>query len=184
MEGGIMKIDKEIISKTLRDYFFITGTFDIDSKYFKKRIEEGVQNSSLNYQTHVRGQLTEWQFFNRDEQFKGLLLQLIDYLESLNVELEGFHLEDAWGLIEKFGDYTRKHNHGSSYLSGVIYLNDHYQKLYFPTLKQEIIPKKGKFVLFSSFLTHYTKRNHEHKDKYAISFNLNITNVGSNKLSG
>ena len=32
-----MIIDKEIVSKIPRDYAFITGIFDIDAKYFKKR---------------------------------------------------------------------------------------------------------------------------------------------------
>ena len=177
-----MIIDKEIVSQILRDYIFITGIFDIDSKYFKKRIEEGVQNSSINYKTNVVGKHTEWKLFNKDEQFMALLLQMVDHLESLNIKLDGFYLEDAWGLIEKFGDYTKKHNHGSSYISGVLYLNDHPQKLYFPTIQQEIIPKKGRFVLFSSFLIHYTKRNLKHKDKYAISFNFNSTNVGGATL--
>ena len=54
-----MRIDKEIVSQILRDYIFITGVFDIDSKYFKKRIEEGVQNSSINYKTNVVGKHTE-----------------------------------------------------------------------------------------------------------------------------
>jgi hypothetical protein len=177
-----MIIDKEIVSKILRDYVFVTGIFDVDSKYFKKRIEEGVQSSSINYKTNVVGKHTEWKFFNKDEQFMALLLQMVDHLEGLNIELDGFYLEDAWGLIEKFGDYTKQHNHGSSYLSGVLYLNDHPQKLYFPTIQQEIIPRKGRFVLFSSFLIHYTKRNLKHKDKYAISFNFNYTNVGGAKL--
>ena len=34
-----MIIDKEIISKVPRDYIFISGIFDIDSKYFKKRVK-------------------------------------------------------------------------------------------------------------------------------------------------
>ncbi len=37
-----MIINKEIASKILRDYIFITGTVDIDSRYFKKKIDEGV----------------------------------------------------------------------------------------------------------------------------------------------
>ena len=61
-----MKINKEIISKLPRDYVFITGTFDLDAPYFKKRIEEGVKVSSLNYKTNVHGQRTEWKFFNID----------------------------------------------------------------------------------------------------------------------
>ena len=38
-----MKINKEIVSKIPRDYVFITGTFDIDAPYFKKRIEEVIR---------------------------------------------------------------------------------------------------------------------------------------------
>jgi hypothetical protein len=172
-------IEKEIVSRILRDYIFITGIVDIDSRYFKKRIEEGVQKSNLNYKTNVIGKHTEWKFFSYDEQFTALLLPMIDHLEDLDVALERFYLEEAWGLIEKFGDYTQKHHHGSAYLSGVLYLHDHSQKLYFPTIKQEITPKKGRFVIFSSFLIHYTKRNLKHKKKYALSFNFESANIGA-----
>jgi|TARA_R110000824_G_scaffold92577_1_gene224464 hypothetical protein len=179
-----MIIEKVIVSKILRDYFFITGIFDIDARYFKKRIEEGVQNSNINYKTNVVGKHTEWTFFNKDEQFKILLLQMIDHLEGLSTPTASFHLSESWGIIEKFGDYTKPHDHGSSYLSGVLYINDHPQKLYFPTINQEIIPKKGRFVIFSSFLTHHTLRNLKQKEKYAISFNFSSTNVGDLKLNG
>ena len=175
-----MIIDKEIISKIFRDYIFLTGTFDIDSKYFKKRIDEGIQNSKLNYKTNVYGKHTDWTFFNNDTQFLVLLLEIIDHLESLNIVLKKFTLAEAWGLIENFGDYTKKHDHEPYYLSGVLYLNDHPQKLYFPEIKQEIIPKKGRFVIFSSFLLHQTKRNLKHKSKYALSFNLRSILVSEN----
>ena len=128
-----MIVDKEIVSKIPRDYIFITGGFDIDPKYLKQRIEEGVKESKLNYKTNVVGKHTEWKFFNKD-----------------------------------------KH----SYLSGVLYLHDHSQKLYFPDIKQEITPTTGRFVLFSSFLNHYTKRNLEDKEKYAISFNFKSVSIG------
>jgi hypothetical protein len=171
-----MIIDKEIISKVPRDYIFVAGIFNIDSKYFKKRVDEGVQHSNINYKTNVHGKHTAWHFFNKDKEFLTLLLKIIDGLESLNIELEKFTLAESWGLIEAFGGYTQRHNHGPYYLSGVIYLNDHHQKVYFPEIKQEITPKKGRFVVFSSFLMHQTKRNLKHQDKYAISFNLRSVN--------
>ena len=167
-----MIVDKEIVSQIYRPYVFVTGIFDIDSKYFKKRVEEGVQNSNINYKTNVHGKHTEWKFFNKDKEFGILLLQMIDYLDGLNIQLQKFSLEDSWGLIEGFGDHTIKHHHGYSYLSGVLYLNNHHQKLYFPEIKQEITPKQGRFVIFSSFLEHYTKRNIRNTEKYAISFNF------------
>jgi hypothetical protein len=167
-----MRIDKEIISKLYREYFFISGILDVDDKYFKKRIDEGVQNSNLNYKTNVMGQQTSWKFFNSDKNFGILLCQMIDYLEGLNCKLDPFCLTDSWGLIERFGEFTNKHNHGPCVISGILYLNDHYQKLHFPQINQEITPKKGRFVLFSSFLDHYTKRNIQNTAKYAISFNF------------
>jgi len=173
-----MIVDKEIVSKIPRDYIFITGGFDLDPKYLKQRIEEGVKESNINYKTNVVGKHTEWKFFNNDKHFITLLLQLIDHIENLNIELERFTLTDSWGLIEKFGDYTKQHHHLPSYLSGALYLHDHSQKLYFPEIKQEITPTTGRFVLFSSFLNHYTKRNLEDKDKYAISFNFKSASIG------
>ena len=167
-----MKINKEIISKLPRDYVFITGTFDLDAPYFKKRIEEGVKVSSLNYKTNVHGQRTEWKFFNKDEKLGLFFLHVIDYIDNLNLLLKPFYLHDCWGLIERFGDYTKKHNHGCSLFSGVLYLNNHSQKLYFPEIKEELTTTTRVFVLFNSFLTHYTQRNITHKEKYAISFNF------------
>ena len=167
-----MKIDKEIVSKISREYIFLSGIFDIDAKYFKKRIDEGVQNSGLSYPTNVHGKQTGWQFFQKDEKFLALLLPLIDYLEGLDLKLAQFYLKSAWGLIETFGDYTNRHMHSPASLSGVLYLNDHHQKLYFPEINRDISPEEGRFVLFSSFLTHYTKRNSRPIKKYAISFNF------------
>ena len=167
-----MKINKEIVSTIPRDYVFITGTFAIDAPYFKKRIEEGVKVSSLNYKTNVHGQQTDWKFFNKDEKLALFLLQVIDYIDNLNLPLQAFYLHDCWGLIERFGDYTKKHKHGGSIFSGVLYLNNHSQKLYFPEIKEEVTPTPGGFVIFTSFLTHYTQRNITHKEKYAISFNF------------
>ena len=81
-----MIVDKEIVSKIPRDYIFITGGFDLDPKYLKQRIEEGVKESNLNYKTNVVGKHTEWKFFNNDKHFITLLLQLIDHIENLNIE--------------------------------------------------------------------------------------------------
>ena len=44
-----MIINKEIASKILRDYIFITGTFDIDSKYFEEEFQKIYQCALCNY---------------------------------------------------------------------------------------------------------------------------------------
>ena len=90
---------------------------------------------------------------------------------------EAYFLKEAWGIKESFGGYTKEHCHLPSYLSGSIYLNDHDQKIYFPDIKKEIKPRKGTFVLFSSFLKHYTNRNNTNKSKYALAFNFDYTTI-------
>ena len=172
-----MIIDKEIVSKIARDYIFVSGISDLDTKYFKKRIDEGIQSSTLNYKTNVYGKHTEWTFFNNDNQFLVLLFQMIDHLEGLSVKLNKFVLKNSWGIIEGMGEHTKRHHHEPYYLSGVLYLNNHSQKLYFPDLQQEVTPQMGRFVVFSSFLEHYTKRNLQHEEKYAISFNFESAQI-------
>ena len=167
-----MKIEKEIVAKIPRDYLFVSGILDVDAKYFKRRIEEGVKASRINYQTNVYGKHTEWEFFNKDKEFNVLLFQMIDHLETLTIDLQRFYLKNAWGIIEGIGEYTQRHHHEPNYISGVIYFNNHPQKLYFPDIKQEITPQTGRFAIFSSFLNHHTKRNIVDKDKYGISFNF------------
>ena len=167
-----MEIQKEIKSKIERDYFFIEGMLDLDAKYFINKIEEGIKDSPLSYKTNVKGQHTSWTFFLNDEKFQIILLKLIDCIEELKLVSHKFRIKDAWGLKEGFGEHTQKHDHLPALISGIIYLNNHSQKLYLPDIKTEIIPQCGKFILFSSFLNHYTKRNIINENKYAISFNF------------
>ena len=172
-----MIVEKEILSKIPQDYVFLMNQFKIDASYFKKRIDEGVKTSSISYKTNVYGKHTDWRFFNDDPKFIEIIMQVIDHVESLPFPLKRFMLEDAWGIIENFGEYTKRHSHEPSYFSGVLYLNDHSQKLYFPDLDHTVTPKAGRLLFFSSFLNHYTKRNTEHKPKYAIAFNFRYSTI-------
>ena len=87
---------------------------------------------------------------------------------------------EAWGLKEGYGQRTTKHDHLPNYLSGVLYLNNHKQKLLFDEIKQEVKPEEGKFVLFSSFLKHKAERNLSREIKYAIAFNFAFDDVYNN----
>ena len=87
-----MKIEKEMVSKLPREYLFVSGILDLNVKYFKKRIEEGVKASNINYKTNVYGRHTAWDFFNKDKEFGLLLCQMIDHLESLSMDLQRFYL--------------------------------------------------------------------------------------------
>ena len=169
-----MRIEKEIKSKLERDYFFVVGSLDdVDTGYFINKIEEGIKlPNNLNYKTNVIGKSTPSFHFSKDKLFIQLVNQIIDYLEFKKIPNVPYLLKEAWGIKEGFADYTQLHNHTPNYLSGVLYLDDHPQKLYFPQIDQEVTPKKGKFVVCSSFLDHYTKRNMSDTDRYCIAFNF------------
>ena len=167
-----MKIKKVIKSKIDKKYFFAEGSLDINANYFIKEIEKGInENNNANYKTHVRGKMTFQHYFVRDNEFIKLVLPILDFIDESFPNAPPYYLREAWGYKEGFGDYTREHHHGVSWLSGVIYLNKHHQKLMFPQINKEIVPEKGSFALFSPFLLHKTKRNITKKSKYGISFN-------------
>tara|TARA_B110001454_G_C12593090_1_gene381063 strand:- start:59 stop:622 length:564 start_codon:yes stop_codon:yes gene_type:complete len=176
-----MKIQKELLSKIERDYLFVEATLDMDTKYLIDKIEQGInRQDNLNYKTNVKGKQTTWDFFLNDKEFSLIMFHILNYLdESPGVKLKGY-LSHAWGVKQDLGDFTMEHTHQSHSMSGIIYLNDHEQKLLFPEINQEIIPRRGKIVLFSPFLKHYTKRNLSNKSKYAISFNFSFVPVSLN----
>jgi hypothetical protein len=174
-----MRIEKEIKSKLESDYFFIVGSLDdVDTGYFINKIEEAIKlPNNLNYKTNVMGKATPWFYFSKDKLFIQLVNQIIDYLEFKKIPTVPYCLNEVWGIKEGFADYTQLHNHLSNYLSGVIYLNDHPQKLYFPQINEEIIPATGKFAIFSSFLDHYTRRNEGDNNKYGLAFNFKYKGI-------
>ena len=177
-----MKIEKAIKSKVKRDYFFTQGHLDIDCKYFIKEIDKGVsQNNNANYKAHVRGKMTEPSYFLQDIEFIKIVQPLLDYIDdSFKNDAPPYSLNSAWGYKEGFGEYTREHDHGSCWLSGVIYLNKHPQKLIFSEIKQEVSPEAGRFVLFSPYLLHKTKRNITEKIKYGMAFNWSSLQIFDN----
>ena len=159
-------------------YVFVESYLDnLDYNYFKKKIDDGIVDpNNESFKTNVIGSMTPWKYFNNDKKFLETLFPIMDYMD-FNLNPLDYHLENSWGLREGWGDYTVYHKHGTVYFSAVIYLNDHNSNLYFPELKKKVPIKKGKLVLFSSFLTHGTKRNIIKDLKYAIGFNFKYKNL-------
>ena len=63
-----MKVEKLIKANMLREYYFIKGNLSIDTKYFIKKIEEGINlNTNRNYTTNVVGNMTAFNFFLNDK---------------------------------------------------------------------------------------------------------------------
>ena len=176
-----MRINKVTEAKVQRDYFFVEGNLDINCKYFIKEIEKGLsRDDNANYMTNIRGNMTSPIYFMKDKEFIKILQPLLDCIDENIKNAPSYVLESAWGYREGFGEYTREHDHGSCWLSGVIYLNKHPQRLIFPEINKEIIPEEGTFILFSPFLLHKTKRNITEKIKYGMAFNWSSLQIFDN----
>lgn len=173
-----MKIQKEILSKIEREYLFIEATLNINAKYLIDKIEQGInREDNLNYKTNVKGKQTIWDFFLNDKEFSRIMFYVLNYIDGIpGTKLKGY-LSEAWGLKQDLGDFTIEHTHQPNSMSGIIYLNDHEQKIFFPEINQEVTPTSGKVLLFSPFLKHSTKRNLSNISKYAISFNFSFASI-------
>jgi len=168
-----MIISKEINKNIAREYLFIKGTLDIDSEYFIEEIKKVCHSNSdlnLNFETNVKGLMTKWDYFAKNNNFKKAIEPIIKFLDK-NYTFPEFYIKDAWGIEIRPHEKTVFHNHHESIWSGIIYLNQCDQPLEFPEIGQEIKPEKGSFGIFSSFLNHGCKRNNDNISKFGISFN-------------
>ena len=132
--------------------------------------------------------MTWWNYFLNDRVFiKDIILPILDIIDDENFNELGdlpYGLNEAWGFKEGFSEYTRKHHHLPSFLSGAVMLNNHNQDLYFPDIGQKLESKPGNFALFSSFLNHRNYRNMTDKTRYGISFNFVYETSILNKKKG
>ena len=115
--------------------------------------------------------MTSYTYFNQDKEFGKIISQFIGYIDK-NISLRRYHLIESWGIKVNPNGETVEHDHAGSLWSGVLYLHDHEQTLYFPEIDQKVKPEKGSFALFSGFLRHKAITNHTDKIKYGISFNF------------
>ena len=167
-----MIITKHIEGKVDRNYLYCEGIFeDINCNYFIKKIKTVTKTTyNENYKSHVKGKMTPWRFFTQDLKFIKLYREIVFYVDH-NFIFPKYDLIDAWGYSIEKGEGTHFHHHNPHAWSGAIYLNDHDQALEFPDIKKSFKPKKGGFVVFSSFLNHGCEASQSEKTKYGLSFN-------------
>jgi hypothetical protein len=168
----MIKEENKVIEREIsRKAFLFEISIDIDEKPFITDINNFIKEKNLNYSTNVKGGMTDWYAFMEHEKFLNILGTCCSYLGKY-ANLNKASLKEAWGIKIEPGDYTDKHNHAASVLSGILYLNDVDQNLIFPDLSITVKPRKGTFLLFSPWLDHMTDVNKTNTTKYAIPFNF------------
>jgi hypothetical protein len=168
-----MKIEQLIKSKIERNYFFITGKVQMNTKYFIDEIEKGIRDeNNKSFQTNLVSEMTDWKYFLSNKKFIDVALKFNDLVEQEDLtEGKRWTLQEAWGFKQSTGNYTQSHDHFPAMVSGAIMLNKHQQSLLFPEIKKELKCEPGNFVLFSSYLKHGSKRNLLDSCRYGLSFN-------------
>jgi len=151
---------------------------DTNTDYFINKIEKNL-NNKLTCVTNVKGEMTDWNFFNKDKNFHDVLKK---GLHNSKIKYPELSLQDSWGIKLLKNQQTKFHTHELCTMSGILYLNDCKTPLEFPELDIEIYPKKNSVLFFDGFLEHGTKKTLD-EVKYAISFNFtrNISWTGKDK---
>ena len=165
---------KQINRNIQTPIFFIEIKLDIleYKDILISEIEKGIlENSNMNFKTHIKGKMTCFNYFNDNYYFRKILNKAFSKIEVFQ-EIPEALLENAWGFKIEEGNRTTMHNHFDMIYSGILYLSTNKLPLMFPDLKLEIEPKERTFLLFSGLLKHGTYKNNYPEPKYAIAFNF------------
>ena len=162
-------IDKNIPRPTIMIETYMEN-FNPDS-LIAKIDNELKKDNHLNYVTNVKGEMTDWNAFTKDTEFNSVLQKNASILSN-SIGEDSFVLEQAWGIKLTGKQLVRKHKHEKHWLSGIFYLSNTSQELFFDEINLSVKSKVGTFVVFDAHLFHQTRYFLGEDVKYAIAFNL------------
>jgi len=135
----------------------------------------GIQTFATNRQSNRSG---------LKEKFTNICSEELNMLtQKLKKDIE---LEDIWSVSYKSGEYHSIHNHGSTGLTGIIYLEfdetnpattyiQPWNNIVSDTTLYYNMPAyEGLMVIVPKFVSHFTKPNKSKKIKRIISFDMKI----------
>lgn len=137
--------------------------------------KHGIQTFSTNRQVDRSGFAEAFTNLFKDE--LGLLSQNIK---------KDLYIEDIWSVSYKSGEFHTPHNHGTTGLTGILYLdmpkdspstsyikpwNDEYSDR---TVYYNMPVKEGDLIITPRFLNHFTLPNKSKKIKRIISFDIGM----------
>jgi hypothetical protein len=150
----------------------IVGQYD-DQKNLNS-LKEKIINAekNLSYKTNVRGEMTDFKYFNQDSDFHQFLQNITENIFLLKDT--AFTIDDSWGNIySKEGDYALAHDHRSATVaSGILYFNNEGPGTYFQEYDLTVNEKIGRYVIFHPKLLHEVKKYNYTSKRITLAFNL------------
>lgn len=152
----------------------------------KNLILDYEKNNPVGMESNVKAWSSSYQTHKETDVFSDYLSCISDFSQniynnmfSLNQE---FYLSDFWVSHYKKGDYTKKHNHGTSFNRNVIsgcyyvYVEEGASPIIFEGEKP-IYPQNDNLIIFSSKLYHEVPPTDA--ERIVMSFNLIQNNIPS-----
>ena len=117
---------------------------------------------------------------------KSFYLILQDELQEISQHFKkDIGIEDAWSVTYEKGDFQLPHNHGSTGLAAILYLNlndNHPQTMYIQpwndfftdyTVYYNLPISEGDIIITPKFVRHFTKPNENDDIKRVITWDMN-----------
>ena len=124
--------------------------------------------------THVKGGMTNWNYFVDKPNFVNFITYLINKYQTTHTDifqhfLEKRTIENAWGNEIKKGDSLEYHIHHC--VHGILYLTKGCD-LILPELNLKITPEPGDYYIFAPEILHGFDAYEEDKNRYSLIFNI------------
>ena len=144
--------------------------------HFENQIRLNV--GELDYKTNVRGQMTGFKHFLKDEKFNSFMNIFIQKMADIVKESDPLQLKifnsiqvaEAWGNKLKAGEMVNPHNHiGSLDYASVLY----FSATYLVVENQKVDVSRGDVLTFFCTAKHWTDKANE--ERLSLAFNWRNT---------
>lgn len=178
---------------------YLKTIIDNDSSIEWKKISVQNQNGSP-YANQNHNQISYGYSFPKHQEIFDWFSSCVNKVSKQCFDHENLVICDAWLTKSTFGQSSHRHKHGYSILSGLFYLHDsdcyttfYGKNVFYESFKDSgfdpidtklelnIVPKKGKLIIFPSYVLHKISVHRSKEVRYTLAFNTFLNGLVSNK---
>tara|TARA_R100000742_G_C4279162_1_gene103094 strand:+ start:3580 stop:4119 length:540 start_codon:yes stop_codon:yes gene_type:complete len=178
-----MKFDLVHKEITITQNIFLYQGFYTNLKILNSLKEKIIKNciSDNKNKTNVKGEMTSWNFFNQDSDFRTFIGDIIPDMRKCVGPQDACEIYNSWGnILNSEENYVAEHNHRqTTMLSGVLHLTEEGPGVYFKHFDYTLKEKIGGFALFHPETLHAVKKFKYKQPRVSLAFNLNGLHKGT-----